>query len=303
FVVRLLQRIREYGPLAAGVRLNLEAQLAAHRLTPEDAIHVEGQRAAVDQASMANAITSLRFCGTHDWSRFFESVSQVEEILRHDPAGVYARMDFAGRDRYRRSLEALADDTGEGQNRVAQRCVDLARRAAAGAAHTRESHVGYYLIGRGRPILEAQSVRTPTLRQRVTRALLAHPTLTHLVPIGLLTAALVGLAVWYGQSAGGLTRAPVSIALLALLPASDLAIATVHRLMTNLIRPRRLPRLDLEHGVPPEGRTMVIVPTLFGSVEAVNRMMAHIEVEGLANQDPNVHFAVLSDFTDAAAAD
>ncbi len=302
FVVRLLQRIREYGPLAAGVRLNLEAQLAAHRLSPEDAIHVEGQRAAVDQASMANAITSLRFCGTHDWSRFFESVSQVEEILRHDPAGVYARMDFASRDRYRRSLEALADETGEGQNRVAQRCVDLARRAAAGGAHTRESHVGYYLIGRGRPILERQAVRTPTLRQRVTRALLAHPTPTYLVPIGLLTAALVGLAVWYGHSAGGLARALVWIAVLALLPASDLAIAIVHRLMTNLIRPRRLPRLDLEHGVPPEGRTMVIVPTLFGSVEAVNRMMAHIEVEGLANQDPNVHFAVLSDFTDAAAA-
>ena len=63
-------------------------------LTLEEAIRVEGQHEAADQASMANAITSLRFCATHDWSRFVESVSQVEQVLHRDPAGVYGRMDF-----------------------------------------------------------------------------------------------------------------------------------------------------------------------------------------------------------------
>ena len=170
FLVRLLQRIREFGPQAAGVRVVLEARLAAQGLSPEDTIRDEGQRAAADQVSMANAITSLRFCASLDWSRFFESVSQVEEILRHDPVGVYARMDFASRDRYRQAVEALADGTGEDQNRVAQQSVDVARAATSSRDDDRVSHVGYYLIGRGRPHLERLLSYRLRLRHRVTRA-------------------------------------------------------------------------------------------------------------------------------------
>ena len=51
-------------------------------------------------------------------------------------------------------------------------------------------------------------------------------------------------------------------ALLALVPASDLAIALVNRAVMQLLGPRRLPRLALREGVPPALRTMVVVPTL-----------------------------------------
>ncbi len=71
--------------------------------------------------------------------------------------------------------------------------------------------------------------------------------------------------------------------------------------MSRLIVPRRLPRLELEGGVPAHARTMVIVPTLFGSVAAVRELLAHLEVLALGNFDPHVHFALLSDFPDAAA--
>ncbi|MGI8671370.1 MAG: hypothetical protein ACR2LU_02055, partial [Luteitalea sp.] len=46
FIVRLLQRIREYGPHAAAVRAELDTWLAERQMTPEDAIRVEGQREA-----------------------------------------------------------------------------------------------------------------------------------------------------------------------------------------------------------------------------------------------------------------
>ena len=71
--------------------------------------------------------------------------------------------------------------------------------------------------------------------------------------------------------------------------------------MSRLIVPRRLPRLELEGGMPAQGRTMVIVPTLFGSVEPCGELLAHLEVQALGNFDPHLHFALLSDFTDAAA--
>jgi len=51
--------------------------------------------------SVAACIRSLRTLEITDWNAFFEQVSETERILREDPAGVYARMDFETRDRYR----------------------------------------------------------------------------------------------------------------------------------------------------------------------------------------------------------
>ena len=151
FIVRLLQHIRELGSDAAPVRAELEEWLAAKDMTVEDAIRIEGQREAADQESMANAITSLRLCVTLDWSRFFETVSHVEQILQRDPAGVYAQMDFLTRDHYRHAVEELGGSTAEAQVRAALDCVECARRAGSAGTNRRLEHVGYYLVGPGRP--------------------------------------------------------------------------------------------------------------------------------------------------------
>ena len=79
---------------------------------------------------MANLIGSLRLISTFDWSEFFESVSLVEQVLQRDPAGVYGRMDFRSRDRYRHAVEELAEPTGDGQLRVALKSVERARQIA-----------------------------------------------------------------------------------------------------------------------------------------------------------------------------
>src|SRR5690606_5742329 len=53
-------------------------------------------------------------------------------------------------------------------------------------------------------------------------------------------------------------------------------------------------------GVPAEFRTAVVIPTLFESVAAVREALEHLEVQYLANREAHLHFALLSDFTDAA---
>ncbi|HSD33669.1 MAG TPA: hypothetical protein VLB49_17265, partial [Gemmatimonadales bacterium] len=103
YVVRLLQRMREYGPLVSPVRAAVEERLAAQGMTAEDAIRTEYQAQAAAQVSFGNGITSLRLCATLDWTQYFESVSLIEQVLQRDPAGVYGRMDFQSRDRYRQA--------------------------------------------------------------------------------------------------------------------------------------------------------------------------------------------------------
>ena len=161
-------------------------------MTAEDSIRTEHQAQAMTQVSVANAITSLRLCSTLDWMLYFEHVSLVEQVLQRDPAGVYTKMDFLSRDRYRQAVEELAEATGEGQLRVALRSVESARQAAElKPAGDRAVHVGYHLIDKGRPGLETDVAYRPRLASRARRFIFAHATSAYLGSIGLVTAALL----------------------------------------------------------------------------------------------------------------
>jgi cyclic beta-1,2-glucan synthetase len=303
FVVRLLQRMREYGPLVSPVRAAVEERLAAQGVTAEEAIRTEHQRQAAAQVSVANAITSLRLCSTLDWPRFFENVSLIEQVLQRDPAAVYGRMDFQSRDRYRQAVEELAEPTGEAQLRVALRSVESARQAAAQTSvDNRAAHVGYHLIGKGRRELETDVEYSPRLPVRAWRFIFGHATSFYLGSIGLVTGAVLALAFVYARDNGAASLIVGWVIALALLPASELAVAVVQRLAAHLVAPRRLPRLDFQSGVPEHARTMVVIPTLLTSVAGVTELLEHVEVLALGNVDPHVHFAILGDFIDAPTA-
>ena len=134
FVVQLLHRIRDHGPMLHPVQAAIDAELEARGTSSDDVVREEHQRQATAQVLVANVITSLRLCASLDWRQLFESVSVVEQVLRRDPSGAYAQMDFHGRDRQRRAVEMLAEPDGDAQVRVALRAVESAREGAGSAA-------------------------------------------------------------------------------------------------------------------------------------------------------------------------
>ena len=306
FVAELLKRLREHEPTLAPFGPALDARLEAIGTTPEELARAEHHRQAAEQVSTANSINSLRLCSTIDWTRWVESVSLVDQALRRDPAEVYGRMDFSSRDRYRRAVEELAAPTGEAQVEVALAAVEQSREAAArmDPGH-RAAHVGYGLIGGGRRQLEARVGYRASPLQKLRRGVFAHATFLYLGTIGAITTALVTLALMYALRAGlvpSAWMAWVGVALVALLPASEVAVVLVQRLIHLLAEPRALPRFDLSHGVPAESRTLVAIPTILSSVSGVAELLDHLEVHALGNLDPNLHFAILGDLVDAAAA-
>ena len=282
------------------IRTAVDEHLASRQTTAEDVIRGEHQRQGVAQASVANVITSLRTCAGLDWQEYVESVSLVEQVLRRDPADAYGRMDFLSRDRQRQAVEGLAEPSGEAQVRVALRAVESARQAsAAGTTTDRAAHVGYHLIDRGRRDLESDVAYVPGALNRTLGFLSTHASGVYLGTIAISTVALLSLGVEYGRQAGASSIVQVGIALLLLLPASEVAISCIQRLIARLIPPKRLPRLDFSAGVPESARTMVIVPTMLTSATGVDTLLTHVEVLALGNLDPCVHFAILTDFADA----
>jgi cyclic beta-1,2-glucan synthetase len=303
FVSRFLRQIRlseHSAPLAW-----LEPWMGEEGVSAEDAAARANERLALTQVMTANSITSLRAIGRLDWKSFVERQSALEGVLRQDPAGVYATMTFDTRDAYRHVVERIARRTRYSEVEIADAAIRLA--AVGGLewpSDPARGHVGYYLVDAGLATLEEETRYRPRPREALHRWVLKHPNVVFIGGILLGTLAALAAAFWLGQvGADAGWSVWLLVAVFAFIPANAIAIGAVHQIITSLLPPRTLPKLDLDgrSGIPPEYRTVVLVPTLFGSVEAVKETLERIEVRYLANRQENLHFAVLSDFTDSDA--
>jgi hypothetical protein len=156
-LVQLVQRLREQHPSVMPVMDWIEKQLGRQGTSVEQIIHNEHQRQAAAQVTVGNIITSMRLLSTLDWNDFFEKVSLIEPVLGNDPAGVYSRMEFASRDRYRHVIERISKRTRTSELKIAEATVNLAKLVAEAPDQNDQArrHVGYYLVDEGLPQLEA----------------------------------------------------------------------------------------------------------------------------------------------------
>jgi cyclic beta-1,2-glucan synthetase len=300
FVAEFCQRLSRQSPVLHLARGWLEQRLGEQGLSLDQLIHEESQDLAADQVSVSHSIASLRFLGATDWKEFVETQSQVEGILRLDPAGVYGRMDFATRDRYRHAIEFLARHSGRPEVEVAQQAIRLAREGAdRKSPQDRSAHVGFHLIDQGRPQLGRRLKMRWPWRTLIERGIRRFPLPFYAGGIVLLTL-LATAAFWLeGRSQGVEGAALAGLTLLFLVGSSQLAVALMNRLAMMLVKPRLLPRLDFATGIAADCRTMVVVPAMLTSREGIDRLLETLEVHHLANQDPHLHFALLTDFRDA----
>ncbi|HZO42024.1 MAG TPA: glucoamylase family protein [Methylomirabilota bacterium] len=292
FAVRLAQRLRELDPAATPAARWLDERLAARGTSAHELVRTEHQRQAAANVTVRNIITSLRVMASFDWRDFVEKISLVDRLFRAESE--YAAMDFATRDRYRHAVEDLARGSGRSE-------IDVARQAlvSAGGRDRRTEDLGYYLISKGRPSLEQALAYRVSIRQRLIRAYMASATWSYLGSIGIVTAFLLCLPILFTHGLGLSAVIIVILAALAALPASDAATALVNRAVVELFPPRALPRLELADGVPPELKTIVVVPTLLTGRTQIAEQIAHLGVHYLANDHGELRFALLSDWTDA----
>ena len=299
FVAELARRLQGRGPALALPLTWIEQRLAELGLTIEQMVRAENQRQASDQVSISNSIGSLRVLSAMNWRDFVESQSVVEQTLRQDPAGVYGEMDFSTRDRYRHKTEEIAKRGRLSEHQVALQAVHLASVAQT-SADPRTQHVGFYLIDRGLIELErAAQVRHSSFTV-LRRALGRHALPCYLAAILLLSAALSAALLTQAHDDGATAWWLLPIGLCLLIATSQLAQALANWLITLWVTPHLLPRMDFSAGIPASARTIAVVPTMLTSAEGIEALVESLEVRFLANHDRHLHFALLTDFCDAA---
>ncbi|WP_127120528.1 GH36-type glycosyl hydrolase domain-containing protein [Chryseotalea sanaruensis] len=265
-----------------------------------DMVLMQNQRQAANQVSISNSINSLRFLAKMDWREFVEDHSIVETILRGDYNMVYASMDFATRDYYRHSIERIAKASQKAESHVAQLAIDLAQKSFDyNSKDERAAHVGYYLIGKGIKQTEKALNIQYTATEKLKRYLLCKSPAIYFASACLM--AFVGTAImtWQANEFSNNTIWLVSIALLSVVIMSQLALDLINWWASLLIKPKPLPKIDYSKGIPENYKTIVVIPSILNNSAGVNSLLDDLEIRFLGNKDPNLLFALLTDFIDA----
>jgi cyclic beta-1,2-glucan synthetase len=301
FVSELIRQLRGRGPDLALVLNWIEQQLSGSGLTSTELVNAENQKQAADQVSISNSIGSLRLLGAMDWRGFVESNSIVEKVLLEDSSGVYGLMDFSTRDHYRHVVEFIAKESSSSEEEVARIAIQLMHEnVPQEGVDQSAAHVGYFLIGQGKAqTKKLANMHVPSV-QKMLHGIKRRAFPVYLFFISLIT---VGISAFIFSRVHTETNKAwllILISVLALICSSQLAISVVNFFATLLVKPNLLPRMDYSGKIPQTSSTMVIIPSMLTTIPDIETLVEALEVRFLANRNDNLHFGLLTDFTDAS---
>ncbi|MGA7673601.1 MAG: glucoamylase family protein [Rhizomicrobium sp.] len=295
FAVQLVQRLRDQDPKVTPALVWLDARLTAQGTTADELVYGEHQRQGAASVTVRNIITSMRLVSGVDWSEIFESISLVDDVLKSGSG--FAGMDFPTRNLYRSAIEELARGSKRTELEIARATLNASGDPGE-ANDNRERDPGYHLIAGGRPAFERTIGFRAPIQSWLSRlntkigiggyigGVIAVAAIVLLVPL----IALGGIGGW-----------PLGLlALLGAVPAMDLAVALVNRTAMGVFGATILPGLALRDGITPNLRTMIAVPTMLTTRAALEEQIERLEIHYLASPEGDLHFALLSDWTDAA---
>ena len=299
FVVQVVKRLRDQDPRVTPALQWLEELLIAGGTHSDQMVHDEHQRQGATNVTVRNIITSMRLISDVNWAEFFEDASLVEAtLLEHTDLG---QMDFPTRNLYRDAIEKLSRRAPGSELEITHALLATIRSAAAADPdEPRVRDPGYHLLGRGRRAFEqAIGYRAPL--SSWPRALNdAIGPIGYILSVLLIATTFLWLPLAALAEFGIATSFLAMYALLGLIPAVDVSVALVNRAITRGFGATMLPGLALRDGIPANMRTIIVVPALLTTRNAIETLLESLEVHYLASSHGELHLALLLDWTDAA---
>lgn len=298
FIEYMSYRLKSYGKKAYGYMQILEDQVDKMGTDIYDVIQKEHFDIAVKKISLGNAITSINTLMRMNFQVIFEKINGVEEILKLDPAGVYDNMDYKTKAYYRNQIEKLSNKTKISEIYIAKKCIELAQKSVLEQQQqlVKQTHIGYYLIDKGKEILISQLLNKP-IKPKIDKAKLY---ISSIFIITFLIAALVGTYV-KTQLFNHLINETISwivaiiIGIFSILPIQNIVAQIIQYILSKIVKPKLIPKLDFQNGIPEEYSTMVVIPTIIKNKEKVEELYKKLEVFYIANKSENLYFTLLGD--------
>jgi hypothetical protein len=155
----LFQKLSQEGsvmrPVIKWIKLNFEKQGVDSR----ELADLESKQRNANSVIASNSIESLHWLTQARWDDIVQEINVVDAILSKDPVGAYPLMDTESRNIYRRTIVRIAERAGIHEAEVARSAVRLCAGSLSDSRKKEvhgevRSHVGFYLLDKGRSELE-----------------------------------------------------------------------------------------------------------------------------------------------------
>ena len=287
FIEYMSYKLRQFGKKAYPFLNILEEQVNKMGIEISEVIKKEHFDIAVKKVSMGNSITSIKNIQRINFIDIFEEINQVDDILKQDPANIYEKMDYKTKIYYRNKIQEISKKTKISEIYIAKKCLELSQEKQG-----KKSHIGYYLIDNGnKELMENllnKKIKTLSNNKKISLYIAIK------IVISLILSILLGGYI-FNQTRSVLLWIITSI--LIYLPIEIIFMQILQYVLSKVIKPKLIPKMDLQNGVPKEEATFVVIPTIISKEEKLKEMMKKLELYYIANKSDNIYFALLADVT------
>ena len=289
FIEYMSYTLKKYGKKTYKYLNVLEDEVEKIGTSVSDVIKKEHFDIALRKVSIGNCITSIKKIQRINFLQIFEKINGVEEILRNDPAHVYDKMDYKTKENYRNIIKQISIKTKISELYIAKKILEYAQNAKEGS---KESHVGYYLIGKNINIIYNE---LGFKKIRIINE--SKKTKIYILSIFLVTLIIsILIAQKYNYKIYNPIVFMFSVSFL-FIPISELVIQIIQYILGKFVKPQIIPKIDFYNGIDIENSTMVVIPTIINSKEKVRELIKKLEVYYIANKSKNLYFTLLGDCT------
>ena len=287
FIEYMSYALKKYGKKTHSFLQVLEDTIEKTGTTVSDTIKKEHFNIAVRKVSMGNSITSLKEIQTINFLEIFEKINGVEEILKQDPVGIYENMDYKTKECYRNKIKEISKKTKISEIYIAKKTLEIAQEADKKG---KEKHIGYYLIDKGIDKLYGKLNYKKTKEINSKTKVIIY--ISAILFLTILFSVILGM--WVNSHIKNALLTVISIIIL-LIPISELIIQIMQYILSKIVKPKLIPKIDFYKGIDKENTTIVVIPTIIKTRKKVKELIKKLEVFYLANKSENLYFALLGD--------
>ena len=287
FIEYMSYLLKKYGKKSNSYMQVLEEIIERSGMTVSEAIQKEHFDIAVRKVSIGNSILSIKAIQRINFSEVFEAVNGVEELFKKDPAGIYENMDYKTKEYYRTQIKEIGAKTKISEIYIAKRLLELARNAREGS---KENHIGYYLIDKGKSKLyQDLGFKYKDIDEKNKMKIYILTIYFFAISISVLLGVTIKL------STGSSLAVSIIASLILIVPVSEIIIQILQYILGKIVKPKLIPKMNLVSGLDKNNSTMVVIPTIIKSKEKVQELFRKVEVYYLANKSENLYFTILGD--------
>ena len=305
FIEYMSYRLKKYGRKAFAYLNILEEEVEKTGNDISEIVKKEHFDVAVKKVLVGNAIITLKNISRVNFLEIFESINGVEDILKQDPAQQYDKMDVETKTYYRNKIQEISKKTKISEIYITKKCLELSKKAKEKLETNdindeRKTHIGYYLIDKGRNELAKElvnkNIRLLSNETKVNYYIFGIWSITIILALTLSIGEYFLLAKHINNSILNTIYTSV-IFLVSIIPIENIVTKITQYILSKIVKPKVIPKLDFQNGIPEEYATVVAIPTILNSKEKVKKLMEKLEVYYIANKSDNLYFTLLGDCT------